>query len=68
MTEPQPLDHDPWLTPKQVTEEYKFAKATLAEWRAKRINLTFRQVGRAVHYRKSVVEAFVNSRTIQVAS
>jgi hypothetical protein len=65
---PTPLNADPWMTPLEVTTEYAISKATLSEWRAKRINIPFRQVGRAIHYRRSAVETFVASKMIQIAS
>jgi predicted DNA-binding transcriptional regulator AlpA len=65
---PIPLNSDPWLTPAEVTAEYKISKATLSEWRAKRIGPPFRQLGRAIHYRKSAVDAFIASKMVQTAS
>ena len=59
---------DPWLTPRDITEQYQISKATLSEWRAKRVHIPFRQIGRAIHYRKSDVEAFVTTQMVKVAS
>ena len=59
---------DPWLTPREATEEYKISKATLSEMRAKRIGPAFRQIGRAIHYRKSVFDVWVDSCVIQTPS
>ena len=59
---------DPWLTSSEVTAIYKISRATLSEWRAKRIGPAFRQLGRAIHYRQSDVEAFVESRIVKTAS
>lgn len=59
---------DPWLTPREVTEFYKISKATLSEWRAKRVGPPFRQLGRAIHYRRSDVDAYIAARMVQTAS
>jgi hypothetical protein len=59
------MNVDPWLTSAEVEAEYKIGKATLCVWRAQRRGPEFRQVGRSVHYRKSVIDAFVVAQSIQ---
>lgn len=62
---------DDWLTPAQVTEQYKISRATLTRWRSASTSTTtttptttttgpaFRRLGRAVHYRRADVESFI---------
>ncbi len=59
---------DPWMSPREVTEHYKISKATLSEWRAKLVGPPFRQLGRAIHYRQSDVDAYIAARMVQTAS
>ena len=65
---PALLNADPWLTPAEVTEQYRICKSVLAQWRAERRGPVFRQVGRSIHYRKSVMDAWDKEHTIQTAS
>lgn len=67
MTIPSLEPPDPWLSPAEVTALYKISKATLSEWRAALVGPSFRKLGRAIHYRKSAVDAFMESKTIQTA-
>ena len=55
---------DPWLSPADVTAIYKISKATLSVWRAQRKGPPFRKLGRAVHYRNSDVDAFIEAHII----
>ena len=64
---PVTLNSDPWLTHLEITMEYKISKATLSEWRSKRIGPVFRQLGRAIHYRRSAVDAFILTKMIKTA-
>lgn len=56
---------NPWLTPRDITEQYLISKATLSEWRAKRVGPSFRQLGRAIHYRRSDMEDFIASKMVR---
>jgi len=65
---PDPIPIDPWLTPKEVFQTHRIHPVTLCEWRRKRIGPEFRQIGRSVHYRQSVMEAYIQTKVIQTAS
>ena len=52
------------LTPKEVSELLKVTEGTLKVWRCtKRYPLQYIRVGRAIRYRESAVQAFLQSRT-----
>ncbi|BDU72311.1 helix-turn-helix domain-containing protein [Mesoterricola silvestris] len=68
MNAPIPIEPDPWLTSAEVSEIYKISVPTLCIWRGKRIGPPFRQLGRAIHYRKSDVDAFIKTHMVQTAS
>jgi hypothetical protein len=65
---PIPLDSDPWLTPAEVTAQYRICKSVLAQWRAERRGPSFRQVGRSIHYRKSVMDAWSKAHEVQTVA
>lgn len=64
--EPKTTSPNDLLTPEEVETEYRICRTVLTEWRAKRINLDFIKPHRKVYYRRSVVEAYLLSRTVTV--
>ena len=57
---------DPLLTQEQAAEALGVKPDTLSVWRCtKRYALAYVKVGRSVRYRRSAVEAFLASRTVQ---
>ena len=58
---------DVWLSPQQVKEVYKFSTSTLAKWRMQKINLAYSKMGKYIRYKRSDVEAFLESNKIEVA-
>jgi len=68
MTTVEDLHADPWLTPAEVTEQYRICKRILAQMRAERRGPSFRKIGKSVHYRKSVIDAYIQDHIIQTAS
>ena len=56
---------DPLLTPAKAAERLGIQEQTLAVWRCTaRYNLAFVKVGRAVRYRASVIDAFIEANTV----
>ena len=56
-----------WLTPKEVCKKYGFSTSTLAKWRMKKINLAFSKIGKYIKYKRSDIEAFIESNKVEVA-
>lgn len=55
---------DPLFTPKETAEYLGVSHDTLSVWRCVgRYNIPFIKVGRLVKYRKSSLDAFLDSRT-----
>lgn len=55
---------DPLFTPKEASEYLGVSNDTLSVWRCVgRYNIPFIKVGRLVKYRKSSLDAFLDSRT-----
>jgi len=50
-----------WLSPKEVEAEYGIAISTLAKWRMAKKNIQFSKVGKAVKYKRSDIENFLDS-------
>lgn len=57
-----------WLNPKEVFSEYGFSISTLAKWRMDNLNLPYSKMGKYIKYKRSDVEAFLNSNIQAVAS
>lgn len=54
------------LTPGEAAARLRVKVGTLAVWRSKKsYDLPFAHIGRAVRYRDTDVEAFIDSRTVQ---
>ena len=63
------LIHDPLLTEAEAAELLGIKPQTLSVWRcAKRYALAYIRVGRNIRYRRSACEAFLESRTVTVAT
>lgn len=56
-----------WLTPKEVSIAYSMSISTLAKFRMDRKHLAFSKIGKYIKYRRSDIEAFLNSNIIDVA-
>ena len=67
---PDPIPIDPWLTPKEVCQIHRIHPVYLCKMRAKRIGPAFRQLdpGGPVHYRQSVMEAWIATKTVTTAA
>lgn len=62
-------DNDQYMLPADVSEMLRVSVGTLNVWRCTgRYRLPYIKVGRSVRYRRSDVEAFVASRTIDPAA
>lgn len=59
---------DPWLSPAEVTALHKISKATLSRLRARREGPPFRKIGKAIQYRQSDVNAWVEAQMVRTAS
>lgn len=57
-----------WLNPKEVHNNYGFSVSTLAKWRMDNLNLPYSKMGKYIKYKRSDVEAFLNSNIQAVAS
>ncbi|NOR56504.1 MAG: helix-turn-helix domain-containing protein [Sulfurovum sp.] len=57
-----------WLTPNDVHNQYSFSTSTLAKWRMNKINLVFHKIGKYIRYKRSDIEAFIESNKVDVAS
>ncbi|HEY8708301.1 MAG TPA: helix-turn-helix domain-containing protein [Burkholderiaceae bacterium] len=60
---------DPLRTPVEAAAQLGVQPNTLEVWRTnKRYTLAYVKVGRLVRYRQSAIDAFVDSRTVQVSA
>ncbi len=59
---------DEWLSPQGVKERYGFSVSTLAKWRMDNKNLPFSKMGKYIRYKRSDIEAFIDSNKIEVRS
>ena len=55
-----------WLNPQGVENEYNFSVSTLAKWRMQKINLPFSKMGKYIRYKRSDIEAFIESNKVEV--
>lgn len=56
-----------WLNPREVNKEFGFSTSTLAKWRMNNLNLIFSKVGKYIRYKRSDIEAFLESNKVEVA-
>lgn len=57
-----------WLDPREVNKEFGFSTSTLAKWRMDNLNLKFYKIGKYIRYKRSEIEAFIESNEVEVAS
>jgi predicted DNA-binding transcriptional regulator AlpA len=57
-----------WLSPQGVSRVYGFSTSTLAKWRMDNKNLPFSKMGKYIRYKRSDIEAFIESNKVEVAS
>ena len=55
-----------WINPNEVNKEYGFSTSTLAKWRMNKINLVFHKIGKFIKYKRSDIEAFIESNKVEV--
>jgi len=56
-----------WITSQVVQKDYGFSTSTLAKWRMDNKNLPFSKMGKYIRYKRSDVEAFIESNKVEVA-
>jgi len=56
-----------WSNPREVQEEFGFSTSTLAKWRMNNLNLPFSKIGKYIRYKRSDIEAFIESNKVEVA-
>ena len=56
-----------WLNPQEVKKYYGFSTSTLAKWRMNNLNLPFSKMGKYIRYKRSDIEAFLESNKVEVA-
>lgn len=61
------INNKEWLTPKEVNKEFGFSTSTLAKWRMDNLNLIFSKMGKYIRYKRSDIEAFLESNKVEVA-
>ncbi len=59
--------HKEWLNPREVNKEFGFSTSTLAKWRMNNLNLIFSKMGKYIRYKRSDIEAFLESNKVEVA-
>ncbi|WP_309499702.1 helix-turn-helix domain-containing protein [Sulfurovum sp.] len=57
-----------WLNPREVNSQYGLSVSTLAKWRMYNLNLVFSKIGKYIKYKRSDIEAFLESNKVEVAS
>lgn len=55
-----------WLNPSEVHLIYGLSVSTLAKWRMRNINLIFSKIGKYIKYKRSNIEAFLESNKVEV--
>ena len=55
-----------WLNPREVNKEFGFSTSTLAKWRMDNLNLVFSKMGKYIRYKRSDIEAFLESNKVEV--
>ena len=55
-----------WMNPREVNKEFGFSTATLAKWRMNNLNLVFSKMGKYIRYKRSDIEAFIESNKVAV--
>ena len=57
-----------WLSPQEVKSEFGFSTSTLAKWRMDSKNLPFSKIGKYIRYKRSDIEAFIESMKVEVVA
>ena len=57
-----------WINPNEVQKEYGFSVSTLAKWRMDNKFLPFSKIGKYIKYKRSDIEAFLNSNVIDTVA
>lgn len=60
-------EYKEWLAPQEARKEFGFSISTLAKWRMDNINLPFSKMGKYIRYKRSDIEAFIESNKVEVA-
>ena len=60
-------DNKEYLDPRGVSKLYGFSTSTLAKWRMDKINLKYSKMGKYIRYKRSDIEAFIESNNVEVA-
>ncbi len=55
-----------WLNPQDVSREFSFSTSTLAKWRMNNLNLPFSKMGKYIRYKRSDIEAWIESNKVDV--
>ena len=56
-----------WLNPRETSSEYGFSTSTLAKWRMDNLNIPFSKMGKYIRYKRSDIEAFLESNKVEVS-
>jgi len=56
-----------YLNPKETNEKFGISISTLAKWRMKNLHLRYSKVGKYIKYKRTDIEAFLNSNMVEVA-
>jgi len=64
---PEQIQQKEWLNPREVSKEYGFSTSTLAKWRMDNLNIKFSKIGKYIRYKRSDIEAFIESNLVEVA-
>ena len=54
-----------WINPNEVSKEFGFSVSTLAKWRMDNKYLPFSKIGKYIKYKRSDIEAFLNSNIVK---
>ena len=66
--EQQNISQKEWLNPQEVNKEFGFSTSTLAKWRMDNLNLVFSKMGKYIRYKRSDIEAFLESNKVEVVT
>lgn len=60
-------EYKEWLNPREVSKKYGFSTSSLAKFRMDKKNIPFSKMGKYIRYKRSDIEAFINSNMVEVA-
>ena len=55
-----------WINPKEAHQEYGFSISTLAKWRMNNLHLPYSKIGKYIKYKRSNIEAYLNTNIVEV--